>query len=652
MVLSLILVLVNIIIHCVLQGGKKINMSLSTISRLTSNQAQQFYVNNNNVGGISRLNDSGGGNSNSRAGVDATTTTTTTTTVTGNGVATGITMNSNANVPPITSNDRKFTCGFGSCTYSPNVDELNRTSYNNSNILNLDFTIFNVTVLRDNLDFVSDEVLKVYNSINSWLTFMEQDFELKFNVGDITLNNELYNKLTVAIPKIEQARKSIDAWYSEFQDSTFDLTNTLSDYASIVSKLDSLNMSNTYIRGLPNTAIAIAKENIAKTKDIQRQMTRMLRIDTTIRNQMQQLSMKIKELSTGILRYGDRKELNLNTLEKIFITLSNRVSPLMRVQTQLANIINSTPINFNLTTPEVPIIQNVPNKYEPKAMTVQDEIYILNRLKDIKNFNIYTSATAPKIDAINSYIDEHLRNSQYYAEMKKIYNNIILNNVPSVLIETIAQQSANSEGIYILSHRVRKLIQNILPQDEIYRDRLNEINNIITSTITSMLNIKTEPDNNFNNTTAPEPMLVDDYVQPVTKDIDDVNILNQSNTLNNMSNNDGFRNNSTDDNINTTTNNTTAVVNDYYDDDDDGDVDIGDFTVENNIVSNAIDENPINPNYQYTIIDIQPNDYEENYANQDEFIINEQPRILSQEILMPGQQQQQQEEQLSPPATP
>jgi len=424
---------------------------------------------------------------------------------------------------PITSNDRKFACGYLTCdmTSMPTT----ATTYGNTfglqnanrNVLNLDFSLLNIDLLRDNLNVINDEVKNVILSIKKWLYDMEADFELKVALGDVDLDSKLFNRVNMIIPKIDQSKKSLDAWYSEFLDLNVDLSESFSDYSNVAARIESTYATGSFVGGgLPENVVTVAKQNASKSKAIQRQTTRLLSIDVKIRNQMQKITFKINELSTGILRYGARKELNLNTLSEAFDSLGQKDTPLMRVQKNLSQLINSTQVQYNLNTMPATLIPSIKNPYTVKLEDPRkNDEYILSRLKGLLNTTLYTSATATNIDAINTFIDDTYKTSQKYAEMKKIYNDIVTLNVPHVLIESLAQQATDPTDIYLLAFRVRKIIAALMPQDIIYQERLNEIAATINRTIENQIKRENTPSAQANN----EPM--------------DVDVVNDPNIINN-----------------------------------------------------------------------------------------------------------------------
>ncbi|ATZ81557.1 hypothetical protein DiNV_CH01M_ORF69 [Drosophila innubila nudivirus] len=428
----------------------------------------------------------------------------------------------NLNIP-ITSNDRKFACGYLTCdmTSVPTYGNTFGLQNANRNVLNLDFSLLNIDLLRDNLNVINDEVKNVILSIKKWLYDMEADFELKVALGDVDLDSKLFNRVNMIIPKIDQSKKSLDAWYSEFLDLNVDLSESFSDYSNIAARIESTCATGSFVGGgLPENVVTVAKQNASKSKAIQRQTTRLLSIDVKIRNQMQKITFKINELSTGILRYGARKELNLNTLSEAFDSLGQKDTPLMRVQKNLSQLINSTQVQYNLNTMPATLIPSIKNPYTVKFEDPRkNDEYILSRLKGLLNTTLYTSSTATNIDAINTFIDDTYKSSQKYDEMKKIYSDIVTLNVPHVLIESLAQKATDPTDIYLLAFRVRKIIAALMPQDIIYQERLNEIAATINRTIENQIKRENTPSAQANN----EPM-----------DVDVVNDPNINNTEQNL----------------------------------------------------------------------------------------------------------------------
>lgn len=390
---------------------------------------------------------------------------------------------------PINRNDRQFTCGFSTCSLGtpsqiPPIDR--------SDLFNLDFTVFNTVTLRENLDIVSSNIKNIYDAYITWLRDREAEFELKVNLGDVKINNLLFTKINTLISKITQGKRILADWYSNFQNLVIDLSDLLTEYNEATAKVESLYITSTGVSGLPVPVTTVAKQNLSKSKSIQRQITKILALDSKIRSAIQTMTFKIRELYGGILRSGN-KTININDLGRSIDELSAGESPLARIQTQLSEIINSTPMNFTLRTARPPAMETIQNDDLLASLNrnVLNENYIINKLNELENAYIYTENTKPALDAAFAQIQTHPGEFHRFNEMiAKI--DAIKNNVPHVVIENLRAKANNPEDIYVTIDRILNVRRNLHPGDVIYAASLEEIYNNAIATARRLVGIEEE----------------------------------------------------------------------------------------------------------------------------------------------------------------
>lgn len=400
---------------------------------------------------------------------------------------------------PINQNDRQFNCGFGVCSneYTPH-DRINQ-----QDLFNLNFQLLDIEVLRENLIEVSNGVKNAYINILNWLTDLEQSFAIRVETGDVEMNITLFNKLNLVIPKFNMARKVMDSWYADYIDMETELSDLFSDYSNSAAKIQLLSSQNTSVSGLKESVITLAKQNMSKSKAIQRTITKILSLDTQIRNAFQMLTFKMSELTSGILRYGPRNEkkiLNLTEMSNAVMSLGEGESPLTRIQTQLSNLINSTPLNFDLKTREIPRLKEI--NYDPKDKFDIKELsaeMVVEKLNAIKEITLYTETTKSTIDSLKRYIDDKFKNDLRYQTMNDIINKIKTENVPNRFIDNLTVKSTDANNIYLTVDIIRRTIDKLSGVDLTYRTRLNEILKQATNTARNLVGVvPMEVDQNTN----------------------------------------------------------------------------------------------------------------------------------------------------------
>lgn len=389
---------------------------------------------------------------------------------------------------PINRNDRNFKCGFGKCDVA-SVTPLSGT-INPNDLINLDFTLIDIDALRENLTTVSDEVNLACNRILDWLTSLEQQIALKIQTGDIEMDRNLFNKLNSIIPKFTSARKVINLWRADYINMSAYLSDLFSNYSEIVAKVELLDSQNTMVTGLRESVVTLAKQHLTKSKSIQNAMSKILSLDSRIRTEMQTLTFKIKELSTGILRYGDGDILNLSELSNAAQSLVDDDSPLVRIQTQLSKVIASTPLNFTLQTREPTLLPSVNMESNTFAININTmpSSTVLEKLRAFKDTILYTSSTQPTVDALETFINAEFKNDAQYTSMIDLINRIRQENRPVPFIDALQIRASNPDNIYLTIDTIRKVIDNLNINDAIYGERLNEILNTAVDTAKNIVN--------------------------------------------------------------------------------------------------------------------------------------------------------------------
>lgn len=395
---------------------------------------------------------------------------------------------------PINQNDRQFRCGFGTCEVAaPTVQPI----INQQDLFNLDFVLFDIDQLRANLTHVSAEVTTAYNNILQWFNDLEQSVALKVQTGDIDMNITLFNELSLIIPKFTLGKKAVNSWYNDYTDMVTELSDLFSEYSNFSAKIQSLSTQNTLIGGIKENVITLAKQNLSKSKAIQRTITKILAVDAKIRSTLQLITFKLSELTSGILRYGarsERKILNLREMANVISSVGKSDSPLANIQAQLSKVINATPLNFTLRTrpPELlPDVDYNPNNiFTTNAMT-SDEV--LEKLNAFKETTLYTASSKNAVETLRTYVDNQFKNDEIqHGIMISIIDRIKTENVPNLFLATLRAKANKVDNIYLTIDIIRRTLEKLTDQDEIYRAGLNDIlETAITTARNSVIEMET-----------------------------------------------------------------------------------------------------------------------------------------------------------------
>lgn len=384
---------------------------------------------------------------------------------------------------PITSNDRKFNCEFGSCDVAPTT----LTPVIQKDLFNLDFELLNVDVLRNNLSTASTEISNAHRSILQWFTDLESSFAIRVQTGEIPLDASLFQSLNVLVPKFQSAKRALDIWYTNFIEMSTDLSDLLSDYDGISAKLKALSTQNT-TSSIQESVTTLAKKNMSKSKSIDKAISKILLFDASIRNQIHSLKLQMDQLTSGILRYGDNQILNLNDMATLLESYSRGGSPLSMILNQFARVINTTPLNFTLKTrpPELlPTVDFNSNKILKGEIIPAEEV--LEKLNAFKDTTMYTQESASIVDNLKSYIDNQYKTNPLYSNMITIIESIKSENNPLKFLTTLRSKAVDSGNIYINIDTIQKTIRKLPADLSIYRENLNEILQQAVDTATNLV---------------------------------------------------------------------------------------------------------------------------------------------------------------------
>lgn len=423
---------------------------------------------------------------------------------------------------PITSNDRIFTCGNSGngCGLGDSLG--NMKSLSSTGLINTEFTLFNTSAIREELDTFIENAKSIIDAYMSWLKNLEEGVELKIKLNIIKPTTTLFNQINVLVAKSVTGRKNIRVWYSSFLESASDLSDLILQYSEAVAKIESIGLQATVQSSLPVNMVAIAKQNVTKSRSINRQITKILSIDTKIRNLMQQMSFRMKELVSGIFKIyksdGSFNTFNINEVAEALKDLDIDDSPLKRIQTSLSETINSTPITYKINT--LPPTQLNSQPIEPilTRLTTNDwDISdLIRKLEDFEGNTLYTENTRDDLAVIFTQIDKMAKDLPQRERIDQLIANIKSNTPTKVLFE-LRSKAGQTENIYTLIHRIKSIMATLKPNDIIYRNELETIYNKSLETAKKLLDTEL----NINSNRSPPAFIITPpYTNSSTRDDD------------------------------------------------------------------------------------------------------------------------------------
>lgn len=371
----------------------------------------------------------------------------------------------------VTYNDRIFTCTLQSCGESNPMSRLQGAITINAQFLDVD-------QIRQNIYDISAQVGQAVGDFKSWLNTRESDFETKFLLREINSNLTLFNRLNIAIARLRQHNNTLNQWYTNFQNLVSLAIDYLSTYSEATALIKSFTLNPT-IGGLQPSPVVLAKQHLSKSKSIQRQMNVALMAEARLKTVMIQLQTQVESFYRGTIKVNDRV-LDLKEIGKLIGDLMGSESPLERVQANLSNVINSSQTTFDIKSSDVSAVKPPNDSFLQrlsKTVNANRDVTadIAKKLRTLNNTVLYTDNTKPTIEAFLELAEkEVLETDPRYAEVRSLITSI-RGNDPATVIRKYRSSVRDTDRIYLLLTRLRVIMQNLDPNDQIYREIFQSI---------------------------------------------------------------------------------------------------------------------------------------------------------------------------------
>lgn len=371
----------------------------------------------------------------------------------------------------VTYNDRIFTCTLQSCGESNPMSRLQGAITINAQFLDVD-------QIRQNIYDISAQVGQAVGDFKSWLNTRESEFETKFLLREINSNLTLFNRLNIAIARLRQHNNTLNQWYTNFQNLVSLAIDYLSTYSEATALIKSFTLNPT-IGGLQPSPVVLAKQHLSKSKSIQRQMNVALMAEARLKTVMIQLQTQVESFYRGTIKVNDRV-LDLKEIGKLIGDLMGSESPLERVQSNLSNVINSSQTTFDIKSSDVTKVKPPGDSFLQRlSRTVNANrdvsADIVKKLRTLNNTVLYTDNTKATIEAFLELAEKEVPETDpRYAEVRSLVASI-RGNDPATVIRKYRASVRDTDRIYLLLTRLRVIIQNLDPNDQIYRDIFQSI---------------------------------------------------------------------------------------------------------------------------------------------------------------------------------
>lgn len=438
---------------------------------------------------------------------------------------------------PIRSNDRTFSCNGGDCTnnnsngmnnngnnFNGNFPNNNNNNNNNlprdnvnygNNLLNLNLQIYNVQGLlqyADELDSIAIASCREYNDI---LLIKESSIEYRVDFNDIPADQNTFNRINAVLPKLRQGRKVIDEWLRDFQYKTEDLRENLREYEETLVTIQNIYDNLTFAANNVNV-VQLAKQNVSKSKVIQKRINTLASLNVEINRQLQDINFKLRDLYNGTLRVKkDRTDKRVNIvdlLNSLNVITNEDVTPLNRVQNYIANIINSKPNNFVLKTNPMKRSEYINDIVDSvrKSRNIKTSVNNYNssnsnsggigsnsnssnsgggignniqsnnitedefrtKMMDLMNNSYYDTTTSKRYDEVFNRVLERFKNSPSYNDILGLINKFRVENTLTNLVDRFNREIDGNRNLFGNSQSIMNIRNNLIgvDKDNYYKD--------------------------------------------------------------------------------------------------------------------------------------------------------------------------------------
>lgn len=252
-------------------------------------------------------------------------------------------------------------------------------------------------------------------------------------------------------------------------------------YESAKNVLVSYGAQNeqSYSIGLSVNPVALAKKNRTKSKVFSKQTTKALSAETVIRQALFQLESELNAFNQGIVRTQNGKFVNLVDLGDAIDALYNRESPLVRVQQEVAHMINRAEIKVTLEHDALPVIGKAVER-KSFAVGLEDakmptEFDLMSTLHDIASNSLYTVNTKASIDKTIDYADKNIETELNRALLAELTREIRANSPVNVIRELQITMRQKEEWFKNVA-RIKRLLKHLHRADvPILSPRLNDL---------------------------------------------------------------------------------------------------------------------------------------------------------------------------------
>lgn len=366
----------------------------------------------------------------------------------------------------IISNDREFICGSRDFYVNYNGYNFQQVPSN----VSIDINGLKIDELRTHIDGFIVQLNDVINVLMVSIQNKEQLIAITISTGMKTIDNSLFSKLNMVASKIKKIKQQIKVWHRNIYDIYNDVIVNINKYSEVLSRLNTLKLTNNNFVGLSKSITSLAVKHQSKSASIQRDITKLIRFDTQIQNLIQNLNRKLYELNSGLLILDDNSApIDLNELNRLINELDDNDSPLTKIQKHISEIIVSQPINIQYDTKTAMPTFNF-NEIQTKLNNEDDLFKLVQRINDVRTYLLYTDETKQDLDDIFKIILKQTT-SETITNLVSETHEYIRNNIPRNVLTVLRQELQNNTNIYLNVYRIKGILKHMKQLDSaVYKD--------------------------------------------------------------------------------------------------------------------------------------------------------------------------------------
>lgn len=349
-----------------------------------------------------------------------------------------------------------------------------------SNNFIVNIATIDISQLSEWIHNAEDLVNTYMASFNNYINSIERSIEMKYQSGLIQKDMTFFQKINIVTDRGKAFKNIQRSWRNKFK-SEIEYAQEL--FINYIRSKQLIENSKNDVSHLDS--IARAKHTSNQLKSVRRQTNKIDRIVANIGISIQKIQSMLSALKSNVFSV-DARSFNVDDYIELVKELGDDVSPLMKIQRDLANWINSN--TYSVSSVQTVQIPSKPTFDSTKYKTYDE---ILKALKYAKMYIVYTPKTYTELDSMFNYARSLVSDEKERDNLEALIQDI-KNNTPDNLVKYFEHLFVDPSNLVPELSRLKVIIVSDL--DEGFKQRLtriyynlkdfyNETQGIVTETI-------------------------------------------------------------------------------------------------------------------------------------------------------------------------